>query len=158
MKVLNSMNTLEIRSATPEDWSALARGNVLLAEETEGKQLCEETVGRGVRAVLADVNKGRYFVACSDGRIVGQVMHTWEWSDWRDGTIWWLQSVYVESDYRKRGVFRALYEHLHSLAEADENVVGLRLYVEHQNRRAQDTYQKLGMQTPGYTVMESMFD
>ena len=84
-------------------------------------------------------------------------MHTWEWSDWRNGDVWWLQSVYVHADYRRQGVFRALKQHLESLAEADPDVVGLRLYVERDNGHAQKTYNSLGFQSAGYLVMERMF-
>ena len=84
-------------------------------------------------------------------------MHTWEWSDWRNGEIWWLQSVYVHPDFRRQGVFRLLYEYLFEEAQADSNVVGIRLYVENDNRRAQETYQRLGMHRAGYSVMEKLF-
>ena len=84
-------------------------------------------------------------------------MHTWEWSDWRNGNVWWLQSVYVDPDYRNRGVFRLLYEHLRGLAATDPGVVGLRLYVERENERALDVYRRLGMDDAGYLVMEEMF-
>lgn len=152
------MNPIHIRTAKLDDWRALAAGNAALAAETEGKQLSPALLEPGVRAALEDETKARYFVACIDGAVVGQVMFTREWSDWRNGDIWWLQSVYVLPDFRGRGVFRALYEHVYSLAAADPTVVGLRLYVERDNQRAQTTYHRLGMTMPGYYVMESMFD
>lgn len=152
------MEPIKIRPAMADDWQVIVRANLRLAEETEGKQLNEKNLVQGVRAVLADPQKGRYFVATHREQVVGQVMHTWEWSDWRNGEIWWLQSVYVPPEFRGRGVFRALYDHLFQLAESDETVVGIRLYVENENARAQQTYHKLGMQQPGYHVMETLFD
>jgi len=152
------MATIQIRSATLDDWRVIAAANAALAEETEGKRLSPEKLEPGVRAALRDEKKARYYVACSAERVIGQVMYTKEWSDWRNGEIWWLQSVYVAPDFRGRGVFRSLYEHVYQLAEADENVVGLRLYVERENARAQQTYKKLGMTAPGYHVMEALFD
>jgi ribosomal protein S18 acetylase RimI-like enzyme len=154
-----------VRPARPEDWPTIVEFNCRLAEESEGKQLDRTRIEPGVKAVLADPRKGRYFVAVCDegaaaeepgGRIVGQLMHTFEWSDWRNGEIWWLQSVYVAPEFRRRGVFRALFGHLRGEAAADPDVVGLRLYVEEHNRRAQATYETLGMTTGGYFVMEEM--
>lgn len=152
------MNPIHIRKAALGDWPVIAAANSALAAETEGKRLSPDKIEPGVRAALLDENKAQYFVAVVDDRVVGQVMHTREWSDWRNGEIWWLQSVYVEPAYRSRGVFRALYEHVYRLAAVDENVVGLRLYVERENDRAQQTYHKLGMTMPGYYVMEALFD
>jgi ribosomal protein S18 acetylase RimI-like enzyme len=148
---------LEIRPATPDDWETIADFNLKLAEETEPHSLDAETVRAGVRALLADDRKGRYFLACQGARIVGQLMHTWEWSDWRNGDVWWLQSVYVDAEFRRQGVFRLLKQHLESLAEADPKVVGLRLYVERDNGHAQKTYNSLGFESAGYLVMERMF-
>jgi ribosomal protein S18 acetylase RimI-like enzyme len=154
-----------VRRALPEDWPVIVAFNCRLAEESEDKQLDRAWIEPGVKAVLADPRKGRYFVAiCDDetaaeepgGRIVGQLMHTFEWSDWRNGEIWWLQSVYVVPEFRRQGVFRALFDHLHSEAAADPGVVGLRLYVEEHNRRAQATYETLGLRNGGYFVMEKM--
>ncbi len=151
------MGSIYIRAATPEDWEIVVDFNFRLAQETESKTLNLEATRTGVKTLLADSSKGRYFVACLAERIVGQAMHTWEWSDWRNGEIWWLQSVYVHPDYRRQGVFRLLYQHLLQKAEADPNVVGLRLYVENDNARAQQTYQRLGMRQTGYSVMENLF-
>ena len=147
----------EIRPAAESDWETIAEFNRKLAEETEPHSLDRETVEAGVKAVLADQQKGRYFVAVLQGRIVGQLMHTREWSDWRNGEVWWLQSVYVDADLRRQGIFAALYQHLKRLAEAEPAVVGLRLYVERENERAQSTYRKLGFESAGYLVMERMF-
>jgi GNAT superfamily N-acetyltransferase len=147
---------IEIRHAVLEDWSIIVEFNCRLADESEGKKLDRAHVEPGVRALLADPRKGRYLVASSAGRVVGQLMHTYEWSDWRNGDIWWLQSVYVHPDFRRQGVFRALFERLRSEAEADPGVVGLRLYVEDHNTRAHETYRSFDLLPGGYFVMERM--
>jgi ribosomal protein S18 acetylase RimI-like enzyme len=147
---------LTIRPATIDDADALASYNSAMAEETEGRSLDPDLIGPGVRALLGDDAKGRYWVAEGDGHVVGQLMVTYEWSDWRNGTIWWIQSVYVHPDWRRTGVFSALYRHVESLARQAPQVIGLRLYVEENNQRAQQTYEALGMVDPRYLVMEAM--
>ena len=134
----------------------LADYNSRMAEETEGRALDQGKIEPGVASLLADRSKGRYWVAEYDGEIVGQLMVTYEWSDWRNGTLWWIQSVYVHPAFRRRGVFSALYRHVESLASAEPDVRGLRLYVEQDNTRAQRTYEKLGMVKPSYLVMEAI--
>ena len=151
------MCEIDVREACLGDWPVIADFNCRLAAESEGKQLNPETTRRGVQALLADPRKGRYFVATCAGAIVGQLMHTWEWSDWRNGEIWWLQSVYVMPEHRGRGVFRQLFERLAGEAKGRPDVVGLRLYVEQHNAAAQATYQRLGMQPGGYVVFEEIF-
>lgn len=146
-----------IRAAREDDANVIAAYNNRIAEETEGKSLDPNVIEAGVEALLDDPAKGRYWVAESDGVILGQLMVTYEWSDWRNGNIWWIQSVYVHADWRRKGVFRALYRHVESLAEADPQAIGLRLYVETNNKRAQRTYEALGMVQPNYLVMEAMF-
>jgi GNAT superfamily N-acetyltransferase len=145
---------LSIRSATSDDLTTIVEFNRLLAAESEHKQLDLETLGRGVAALLARPELGRYFVAESDGSIVGQAMITYEWSDWRSGMFWWLQSVYVAAEFRRRGIFRALYEHIAAQARATAGVCGLRLYVENANRAALETYSQLGMRPSGHLVYE----
>ena len=125
-----------------------------MALEAEHKRLDPATVARGVRAVLDDPAHGRYFVAERDSRPVGQLMITYEWSDWRNGNFWWIQSVYVDPPARRSGVFRALYAHVERLAKDDPAVCGIRLYVERENHRAQLTYRHCGMEDAGYVVME----
>ena len=150
------MPSFVIRSATVHDAETIADYNVRLAEETEETSLNPETVLRGVRALLSDETRGSYYVACAD-KVIGQMMHTREWSDWRNGDLWWIQSVYVHPDFRRQGVFRSLYRHLQALAEADPGVVGLRLYVERENHGAQATYANLGMTQAPYIVMQDLF-
>jgi ribosomal protein S18 acetylase RimI-like enzyme len=146
--------TLTIRPAVEADAEFLARGNIAMALEAEHKQLDPATVRLGVQAVLEDPAKGRYFVAELDGHVVGQLMITHEWSDWRNGTFWWIQSVYVIPGARRAGVFRALFRHLEILAEGDRSICGIRLYVERENERAQATYRRCGLEDGGYRVME----
>ena len=148
---------LTVRDARPEDAAVLVAYNSAMAEETEGKSLDPARIGPGVANLLADSRRGRYWVAESDGAVVGQIMVTYEWSDWRNGNRWWIQSVYVHPDWRRKGVFSALYQHVESLASADPDVIGLRLYVEENNTRAQRTYEALGMVKPRYLVMEALF-
>lgn len=149
---------LDIRDARPADGETIASYNSKMAEETEGRPLPPELIGPGVDALLADPEKGRYWVAFSGGQLVGQIMVTYEWSDWRNGMLWWIQSVYVHPDFRRRGVYSALYRHVEALAKADGDVRGLRLYVENGNTRAQRTYEALGMVDPNYKVMEAIFE
>jgi GNAT superfamily N-acetyltransferase len=143
-----------VRPASPADAPLLAEFNRRLARESEAKELDPAVVAAGVAAGLADPHKARYFVAEEGGAILGQLMLTTEWSDWRDGWIWWVQSVYVRADARRRGVSRALFAHVERLARQAGDVIALRLYVEDRNRAAQDTYARLGMAPGGYSVWE----
>jgi GNAT superfamily N-acetyltransferase len=151
------MGNIRIRDARPSDTAVIARFNVKMAMETENRALDPGLIDPGVAAVLADATKGRYWVAELDGEVIGQLMVTYEWSDWRNGAFWWIQSVYVRSDSRRKGVFSLLHRHVESIARATPDVCGLRLYVERDNRRAQKTYLALGMSAPGYQVMEVDF-
>lgn len=147
-----------LREGRPDDAETIAAYNSAMAQETEGKALDPDLIGPGVRSLLEDAAKGRYWVAESEGQVVGQLMVTYEWSDWRNGTIWWIQSVYVRPDWRRNGVFSALYRHVASMASDMPQVIGLRLYVEENNERAQRTYEALGMVNSSYLVMEAMLD
>lgn len=149
---------LTIRNADPADADVIADFNARLAEESEGKKLAHDRLRHGVAAALGDPARARYFLACRGTAVVGQLMITTEWSDWRNGWFWWIQSVYVVPEERRRGVFRALYEHVEQLARGDGGIVGLRLYVEQENRRAQEVYRRLGMKPPGYFVLERSFE
>jgi ribosomal protein S18 acetylase RimI-like enzyme len=145
-----------IRPALPSDAATIADFNARMAIETENTTLPPEVVGPGVRAALDDPGKAIYFVAEIDGRVAGQLMITHEWSDWRNGDIWWVQSVYVHPDFRRRGLFRALYEHARRAAK-EAGAVGVRLYVEENNVNAQAVYRQLGMSLTHYKVMEEMW-
>jgi ribosomal protein S18 acetylase RimI-like enzyme len=142
------------RSAQPSDVGRMAEMNCRLARETEGKELDEVMVLAGVRRGLELAPEVRYFVAESHSGIVGQVMITREWSDWRNGWMVWLQSVYVDADYRGRGIFRRLLNHAVEAARAEGDVVCIRLYVEHENQSAQSVYRRLGFDSAGYEVLE----
>jgi GNAT superfamily N-acetyltransferase len=145
---------LTIRRATAADAGVIAAFNQALASESEQTRLDPATVGPGVAAVLADPHKGFYTLAEKDGEVVGQCLITYEWSDWRNGWFWWVQSVYVRHDARRNGVFRRLYQHLLDEATRDPTVIGLRLYVERQNVKAIETYKALGLVEAGYDVLE----
>ncbi len=145
-----------IRPATPDDLDLIVRWNILLADESEDIQLAPEILAPGVRQALVDPQKARYFIALDGQRPIGQTMVTYEWSDWRNGWIWWIQSVYVDSDYRRRGVYRALHQHIADVARRS-GVVGLRLYVEQNNTVAREVYQSCGLRPAGYLVYEHMF-
>ena len=154
---MKNSHAVSIRRATVDDVAIIAQFNLALARETEDRVLDSARVQAGVAALLADEQKGRYWVAISDDRVVGQIMITTEWSDWRNGTMWWIQSVYVDADHRRRGIFSALHRHVESLARSDSQCIGIRLYVEHENARAQKTYVSLDFRKPGYEVMEIDF-
>jgi GNAT superfamily N-acetyltransferase len=149
-----------IRDAAPDDLTAIVEFNRRLAIETENKILEPAILERGVARALAEPDLLRYWVAelrdSAETRIVGQTAITREWSDWRNGWLWWLQSVYVAEAYRGQGIFKALYRHIYQEA-LTTNVIGLRLYVENGNLRAQQTYQALGMKPGGYSVLEELW-
>jgi ribosomal protein S18 acetylase RimI-like enzyme len=143
-----------LRCAVPADVPVIAELNQCLARESEGKTLDPAVLGAGVAAAIADPLKGPYFLAEEGGVVLGQVQVTTEWSDWRNGWMWWIQSVYVRPEARRRGIFRALYQYILEAARADPQVVALRLYVERDNHSAQQVYASLGMARTGYLVME----
>ena len=146
-----------VRDAHLDDRDHIIRFNLELASETESKALDPEVLGRGVDLALADPARLRYWVAELEGRVVGQAAITREWSDWRSGWLWWFQSVFVAPEARGLGVFRALHRHIRDLARAQADVIGLRLYVEHDNQPAQRTYLSLGFQAGGYHVFEELW-
>ena len=150
------MATPQIRRATFDDADTLAAFNSEMATETEGKKLLPDVIGAGVRALLNDAGLGYYVVAESEGQVVGSLMVTTEWSDWRNGIFWWIQSVYVTPPWRRRGVYRSLYDFVRDLANDDPNVCGFRLYVERDNITAQKTYAALGMQESDYKLFEEL--
>src|SRR5262245_22288358 len=148
--------TPTVRAAGVGDLEALIGGNVALAEESEGVRLDAATLREGIRALLESRAPGQYWVAVLEGRIVGQLLITYEWSDWRNRMVWWIQSVYVAPGARGRGAFRALYENAKRQAQAAD-VGGLRLYVDLRNTRAQGVYAAVGMNGDHYRVFEDMF-
>ncbi len=151
---LDTIRNLRVLPATSEHWADLVAGNERMAWETEGKRLDPETLRRGVRAVLDDPAKGFYLVALGDDeRVVGQLMVTFEWSDWRDGTIFWIQSVFVAPEARRCGVYRALHAAVLAHARAHGGVA-VRLYVERHNGAARETYRRVGMTSAIYDLME----
>lgn len=146
---------MNIRLAKTEDAAALVEFNQAMALETEGKQLAEKTLRSGVEAVLRDAGKGFYAVAGSaDGEIVGGLLVTFEWSDWRNGWFWWIQSVYIVPSERGKKIYSALYKFVKDRAREREDVCGFRLYVERENERAQRVYERLGMEASHYLMYE----
>ncbi|MFQ3334590.1 MAG: GNAT superfamily N-acetyltransferase [Woeseiaceae bacterium] len=143
-----------IRIGEPKDIAILAENNIAMAMETENKILNKDTITQGVSSIINDRVKGIYWVMEIDDNLVGQLMITYEWSDWRNGTMWWIQSVFVPEGYRRQGVYSSLYENLVNLADSDHDCCGIRLYVEKNNTRAAETYSKLGMVNAGYEIME----
>lgn len=144
------------RPATIDDAPVIAAYNRAMARETEHKELDPDTLLAGVRAVFDQPGHGRYLVAQdAGGVVVGCLMITFEWSDWRNGRFWWIQSVYVHPEHRRRGVFRLLYQAVRELGEAEGGVCGYRLYVERDNHAAQQTYRTLGMTGTGYLLFET---
>jgi ribosomal protein S18 acetylase RimI-like enzyme len=142
-----------IREGLPQDAAAIAVFMIRLARETEDIKLNPSAVEQGVKAVLADASKGRYFVATVDGAVAACLLITHEWSDWRNGDMWWIQSVYVHADHRRKGLFKQLYARVLEEAQANE-VRAIRLYVEKHNDRAKKTYASLGFGTTEYDVLE----
>ena len=149
--------SLRVRAARPEDLESLVDFNCRLARETEDHELDPATVRRGLSRLFDNPAAGFYTVAEQEGRVVGCLLITFEWSDWRDGWLWWIQSVYVEAAARRRGVFRQLFEHVREKAETDGDVRGLRLYVERENGRAQATYASMGLEEAPYKLYERYF-
>ena len=146
---------VRVRLATLDDLNHIVEFNAAIASETEDLELDRDVLRAGVGAVLADSAKGVYYCAEVDGVVAGQTMITLEWSDWRNAQCWWIQSVYVKEEYRRRGVFKALYEHVRHLAR-EAGAVGLRLYAYDTNSRAHATYERMGM-TSHNIVYEYMF-
>lgn len=147
---------IKIRRAVPQDAPALVEFNQAMAHETEGKYLDRQILASGVEAVFQNENRGFYVVAETGGKIVGGLMVTFEWSDWRNGWFWWIQSVYILPEYRGRSIYTRLYEFVKQKAREADDVCGFRLYVEHDNAKAQKVYEKLGMEQSHYLMYEEM--
>jgi len=148
---------INIREAHSDDHSAIVRFQLEMAMETEGILLQRSIVELGVRAVLNDNNKGVYYLAVAGSKPVGSLLTTYEWSDWRNGQILWIQSVYVEKEYRRMGVFKKMYEHIKAKTlDENNNYRGIRLYVDKSNAAAMHVYEKLGMSNHHYETFEWM--
>jgi ribosomal protein S18 acetylase RimI-like enzyme len=148
------LKQIHIRVAEQSDLKSLVKFNQLMAWETEQKRLDESVLCKGVAALIADDTKGFYLVAEQNGEVVGSLMVTTEWSDWRNGVFWWVQSVYISPDFRRQGIYAQLYAQVKVLAEQQQDVCGFRLYVEKENNIAQKTYESLGMQQTHYLMYE----
>ncbi|MGO9242265.1 MAG: GNAT family N-acetyltransferase [Bryobacteraceae bacterium] len=151
------MSEIQVRLATPADAEFLVRGNAEMALETEHLSLDLDRLRDGVHALFEKPVRGVYYIAEVDGRRAGQMMITYEWSDWRNGVFWWIQSVYVERMFRRQGVFKALYRYIEALARTTPAVCGLRLYVENGNSQAQAIYERVGMRRTVYQMFEVDF-
>jgi GNAT superfamily N-acetyltransferase len=147
---------VSFRDATAHDAATIVDFQLAMARETEDVSLDRVICARGVQAVFDNPSRGRYFVAEKDGRVVASLLITYEWSDWRNGVVWWIQSVYVRPEVRKQRIYAGLYEHVKRIAFADVSVKGIRLYVDRRNTTAQDVYRRLGMDGDHYIVFEWM--
>lgn len=154
------MDSLLIRRATSADAPALVAFNQGIARETEDRELPSEILTPGVEGMLAHPERGFYLVAEADGQVIACLMVTYEWSDWRNGMLWWIQSVYVQAQHRRKGIYKRLYQFVQQLAEEErskgEKICGFRLYVEQDNEIAQATYGNLGMNQTPYRIFEQL--
>ena len=150
-------NNIAIRMATKADLEVLVRFQIAMASESEDKGLDENTLRQGIATVLSSEDRALYILAEIAGKPAGTLMLTWEWSDWRNGRFWWIQSVYVTPAHRRLGVYSAMHHHVLSLASKDPMAAGIRLYVEKDNNDAQATYRQLGMIETHYRLFETEF-
>lgn len=144
------------RAAQRSDVSTIIGFQLAMARETEDLELDRDVLRRGIEALFDDPSRGRYFIADIDGRAVASLMITYEWSDWRNGPVWWIQSVYVDPERRRTGIYAGLYRFVRNLVEAEPNVRGIRLYVDRRNTGAQEVYRRQGMNGDHYLVFEWM--
>jgi len=151
---------MDIREADIDDLETIVRFNREMARETEGRELDPSTLRAGVNALLSDPARGRYYLAVEEdgngSEVLGQLLVTTEWSDWRNGEIWWIQSVYVAPEHRRRGVYTALHRHVREQARS-LGAAGLRLYVDRENRAARRSYEELGMERARYAMYEEIW-
>jgi GNAT superfamily N-acetyltransferase len=145
-----------IRQATEADAASIVEFQLAMAWETESLKLDEPTVEKGVAAVFADSSKGTYYVAEASGKVLGSLLTTFEWSDWRNGTVLWIQSVYVRPEYRKQSIFSKLYKHIQQMVVNSNNLRGIRLYADKTNTSAHGVYEHLGMTAEHYQMYEWM--
>ena len=147
------MKNLFIREARIIDAEKIIGFQKKMAKETENMNLDHDTINHGVHAVFADPQKGKYYVSEYEDEVIGSLLITYEWSDWRNSFVWWIQSVYIQPDHRRKGVFKEMYRHVRYTA-LQNDVAGLRLYVEADNINAQKTYEAMGMNSDHYRMFE----
>jgi len=145
-----------IRDARIEDSKVIADFQLAMALETENLILNKKILEKGVEAVFLDSTKGKYYVAEQNNTVIGSLLTTYEWSDWRNSTVLWIQSVYVKQEFRKLGVFKMLYNHINSIWKSDDKYAGIRLYVDKTNKKAINVYNKVGMNGEHYQLFENM--
>lgn len=143
-----------VRIANKDDISAIVQFQLAMAFETENIELDKTTVEKGVSAVLDDASKGKYYIAEKKGKIIGSLLTTFEWSDWRNGTVLWIQSVYILPEFRRKGVYSQMYSYIKNLVLEDASLNGIRLYADKENKIAHKTYRKLGMSPDHYVTFE----
>ena len=148
---------ISIREALLDDIDRIIGFQQSMAMETEGKTLDPDLISKGVNALFESPDKGFYLLAEADNQVVGGLMITYEWSDWRNATFWWIQSVYVDAEWRRKGVYRAMHDHVFNIANSRDDICGIRLYVERTNHIAQQTYDSLGMSKSHYDLYEIDF-
>ena len=153
----SSPQDVRVRPAQLSDLDVLVNFSAALAQETEGRKLDLDRLRQGTLAVLTSKERGYYLVAETKSQLIGQLLITYEWSDWRNGVFWWIQSVYVEPAMRRRGVYRTMHDHVLHEAQRRTDVCGIRLYVEKDNETAQAAYRRLGMHLTAYHVYEHDF-
>jgi len=146
---------ISIRKAIPSDAPLIIDFQKKMAMETEKIKLAPGTVTQGVKGIFQNQERGQYYVAEEYGKVVASLLITYEWSDWRNCNVWWFQSVFVTPEYRRKGIFRKMYSHIKKLAE-EQDIAGLRLYVDTKNATAQKTYEALGMSSGHYSFYEWM--
>ena len=160
MKMSHS-NHVEVRPASSRDLDALVSFSAAMAMETEARRLDRDRLRQGVLAVLESAEHGFYVVGerhdLDSHQVVGQLLITYEWSDWRNATFWWIQSVYVHPTWRRQGIYRQMHRHVVNMARARQDVCGVRLYVEEHNEKAQRVYRRVGLMPAGYIVLEEDF-
>ena len=149
------MNIL-VRKASEQDIITIVDFQIKMAKETENMILSSEIISNGVKAVFGNKHYGQYFVAETKEGIVGSLLITYEWSDWRNALVWWLQSVYVKPEHRKAGVFRMMYQYVKGIVGSDETIAGIRLYMDKTNVGADKVYRAMGMDGDHYRVYEWM--
>ncbi len=147
---------ISVLEAHSEVHAKIVDFQIAMAKETEGIDLERSVVEKGVKAVFEDSQKGKYYIAQVEGEVVASLLTTFEWSDWRNGFVYWIQSVYVTPEFRKKGVYKLMYKHIQDQVVNTSGVNGIRLYVDANNNRAQNVYTKLGMDGDHYRLFEWM--